>query len=151
MRHDLPHMPSLGVSSLDSRPPWRHGGLLFCRLLFRQGHGRTRQGEGGSSIPTRSRRLFAPAIPDEVSPRQITPRRAAPPLPASLSRRRAVRDRDPAGHPRRRADVDASVDLRLALPLNPLRVRRAGAHPVRYEDISRVAAQRHRAMEYFSP
>ena len=34
MRHDLPHMPSLGVSSLDSRPPWRHGGLLFC-LYFR--------------------------------------------------------------------------------------------------------------------
>ena len=31
VRHDLPHMPSLGVSSLDSRPPWRHGGLLFCR------------------------------------------------------------------------------------------------------------------------
>ena len=29
VRHDLPHMPSLGVSSLDSRPPWRHGGLLF--------------------------------------------------------------------------------------------------------------------------
>jgi hypothetical protein len=33
VRHDLPHMPSLGVSSLDSRPPWRHGGLLFCQLL----------------------------------------------------------------------------------------------------------------------
>ena len=32
VRHDLPHMPSLGVSSLDSRPPWRHGGLLFCRF-----------------------------------------------------------------------------------------------------------------------
>ena len=30
VRHDLPHMPSLGVSSLDSRPPWRHGGLLFA-------------------------------------------------------------------------------------------------------------------------
>src|ERR1700733_13516601 len=29
VRHDLPHMPSLGVSSLDSRPPWQHGGLLF--------------------------------------------------------------------------------------------------------------------------
>jgi hypothetical protein len=50
--------------------------------------------EEGSSIPTRSRRLFAPAIPDEVSPRRIRRRRAAPPLPASLSRRRAVRDRD---------------------------------------------------------
>jgi hypothetical protein len=23
VRHDLPHMPSLGVSSLDSRPTWR--------------------------------------------------------------------------------------------------------------------------------
>ena len=36
VRHDLPHMPSLGVSSLDSRPPWRHGGLLFSpdRLHF---------------------------------------------------------------------------------------------------------------------
>jgi hypothetical protein len=33
VRHDLPHMPSLGVSSLDSRPPWRHGGLLFWRSL----------------------------------------------------------------------------------------------------------------------
>src|ERR1700723_3813729 len=33
VRHDLPHMPSLGVSSLDSRPPWRHGGLLFCRYF----------------------------------------------------------------------------------------------------------------------
>src|SRR6185437_15623528 len=33
VRHNLPHMPSLGVSSLDSRPPWRHGGLLFCQLL----------------------------------------------------------------------------------------------------------------------
>src|ERR1700722_3971743 len=32
VRHDLPHMPSLGVSSLDSRPPWRHGGLLFLRV-----------------------------------------------------------------------------------------------------------------------
>jgi hypothetical protein len=32
VRHDLPHMPSLGVSSLDSRPPWRHGGLLFLPL-----------------------------------------------------------------------------------------------------------------------
>src|SRR5580693_7708220 len=29
VRHDLPHMPSLGVSSLDSRPPWQRGGLLF--------------------------------------------------------------------------------------------------------------------------
>ena len=29
VRHDLPHMPSLGVSSLDSRPPWQHGGLLY--------------------------------------------------------------------------------------------------------------------------
>src|ERR1700733_12390810 len=29
VRHDLPHMPSLGVSSLDSGPPWQHGGLLF--------------------------------------------------------------------------------------------------------------------------
>jgi hypothetical protein len=35
VRHDLPHMPSLGVSSLDSRPPWRHGGLLFCRYFAR--------------------------------------------------------------------------------------------------------------------
>ena len=37
VRHDLPHMPSLGVSSLDSRPPWRHGGLLFSPVpdLFR--------------------------------------------------------------------------------------------------------------------
>ena len=34
VRHDLPHMPSLGVSSLDSRPPWRHGGLLFCRYFL---------------------------------------------------------------------------------------------------------------------
>jgi hypothetical protein len=32
VRHDLPHMPSLGVSSLDSRPPWQHGGLLFCHF-----------------------------------------------------------------------------------------------------------------------
>jgi hypothetical protein len=32
VRHDLPHMPSLGVSSLDSRPPWRHGGLLFSTV-----------------------------------------------------------------------------------------------------------------------
>ena len=32
VRHDLPHMPSLGVSSLDSRPPWRHGGLLFSAV-----------------------------------------------------------------------------------------------------------------------
>ena len=29
VRHDLPHMPSLGVSSLNSRPPWQRGGLLF--------------------------------------------------------------------------------------------------------------------------
>ena len=35
VRHDLPHMPSLGVSSLDSRPPWRHGGLLFCCYFAR--------------------------------------------------------------------------------------------------------------------
>src|ERR1700688_115659 len=32
VRHDLPHMPSLGVSSLDSRPPWQHGGLLFSAI-----------------------------------------------------------------------------------------------------------------------
>jgi hypothetical protein len=29
VRHDLPHMPSLGVSSLDSWPP--QGGFLFWR------------------------------------------------------------------------------------------------------------------------
>src|ERR1700722_15780137 len=34
VRHDLPHMPSLGVSSLDSRPPWRRGGLLFSPVPF---------------------------------------------------------------------------------------------------------------------
>jgi hypothetical protein len=34
VRHDLSHMPSLGVSSLDSRPPWRHGGLLFSPVPF---------------------------------------------------------------------------------------------------------------------
>src|SRR6478609_8294303 len=35
VRHDLSHMPSLGVSSLDSRPPWRHGGLLFSLIPAR--------------------------------------------------------------------------------------------------------------------
>src|SRR5580700_5228918 len=59
VRHDLPHMPSLGVSSLDSRPPWRHGGLLFCHLLSRQGHGRTRQGTGSTDL-IRSRGCLRP-------------------------------------------------------------------------------------------
>jgi hypothetical protein len=48
VRHDLPHMPSLGVSSLDSRPPWRHGGLLFCRYFL--GKVRVEHAEGGRLI-----------------------------------------------------------------------------------------------------
>ena len=84
VRHDLPHMPSLGVSSLDSRPPWRHGGLLFCRLLSRQGHGRTGQLAGGSSIPTKSRSLFAPAILYELL-RQTNGAAADPLLPHQVS------------------------------------------------------------------
>src|SRR5579863_4391321 len=40
VRHDLPHMPSLGVSSLDFRPPWQHGGLLFCRGLAHERDGK---------------------------------------------------------------------------------------------------------------
>jgi hypothetical protein len=52
VRYDLPHMPSLGVSSLDSGPLWRHGGLLF---FFARGaigqspeiHGYPRRREGG--------------------------------------------------------------------------------------------------------
>ena len=64
VRHDLPHMPSLGVSSLDSRPPWRHGGLLFCRYFQGKVTG-PRQTELICS--DRSGR-FAPAIVSALSP-----------------------------------------------------------------------------------
>jgi hypothetical protein len=56
VRHDLPHMPSLGVSSLDSRPPWRHGGLLFVATL--RGHGPRRTDLSVLTGPG----LFAPPI-----------------------------------------------------------------------------------------
>ena len=64
VRHDLPHMPSLGVSSLDSRPPWRHGGLLFCNY-FRGKVTGPRQTELICS--DRSGR-FAPVIVSALSP-----------------------------------------------------------------------------------
>jgi hypothetical protein len=58
VRHDLPHMPSLGVSSLDSRPPWRHGGLLFCHYFLGKVHGSKADGSFVVTGPG----LFAPAI-----------------------------------------------------------------------------------------
>jgi hypothetical protein len=58
VRHDLPHMPSLGVSSLDSRPPWRHGGLLFFRYFL----GKVTVQGGRNSFVLTGPGLFAPAI-----------------------------------------------------------------------------------------
>ena len=66
VRHDLPHMPSLGVSSLDSRPPCRHGGLLFfavdalgkATIEHARGRRLSRSGAG---------RCFAPTIPEDLS------------------------------------------------------------------------------------
>ena len=71
VRHDLPHMPSLGVSSLDSRPPWRHGGLLFCRDF--RGTVTVQSGRNGSFLTGPG--LFAPARSfTRCRARQMTPR-----------------------------------------------------------------------------
>ena len=59
VRHDLPHMPSLGVSSLDSRPPWQHGGLLFSPVPLHFAIFAPRPAALQCSI---HRRLFGPAL-----------------------------------------------------------------------------------------
>src|ERR1700677_977708 len=86
VRHDLPHMPSLGVSSLDSRPPWRHVGLLFCRLRPRQSHRRTPRGTEALLSRPGPGGCFAPTIPQGLS--RQTNEAAADALLAE--RRRAV-------------------------------------------------------------
>jgi len=59
VRHDLPHMPSLGVSSLDSRPPWQRGGLLFSPVPLHSAICALRSVALRCSI---HRRLFGPAV-----------------------------------------------------------------------------------------
>ena len=59
VRHDLPHMPSLGVSSLDSRPPWQRGGLLFSPVPLHSAICALRSVALRCSI---HRRLFGPAL-----------------------------------------------------------------------------------------
>ena len=81
VRHDLPHMPSLGVSSLDSRPPWRHGGLLFFRYFL----GKVTVQGGRNSFVLTGPGLFASAILMRCRARQMTPRPMRSPQSGSFS------------------------------------------------------------------
>ena len=76
VRHDLPHMPSLGVSSLDSRPPWRHGGLLFCCYFAR-----SRPKADGLICPHMSGAIYATA--NAVVEMMLRPSETTAPVDAS--------------------------------------------------------------------
>jgi hypothetical protein len=73
VRHDLPHMPSLGVSSLDSRPPCRHGGLLFLRWTPSAKPRSNTPGDGGypDQVPVA---VLRPRSLKTFRVRQMTPR-----------------------------------------------------------------------------
>jgi hypothetical protein len=166
VRHDLPHMPSLGVSSLDSRPLWRHGGLLFAVYVLGKVTVEHAEDEGDPSLATKCRGCSSPLLwvvaPDKRCPAEpILPTRfpfVADALAETVILRAIPGDErcGLAGSRFRylwsmRCAIANSAETPRRCPIDFDFDSWGGAsEKIRAPD-PRFAAERHRVMEYFSP